>query len=416
MKADNWREFGAHLVANADIIEDICQADEEGVPKPEKMTAGLSWLVSQRLVDDCDGCLHPSSMPLDLGSRIGAQRFELSAPDLQELLIRIEHGCERFHSAKEGAPSELDRELQQVRLSVRQVVTHLRDEHRAATDFIEARYGYSSRFRDRLRDIDSAVKRLGRLSEKLMAFDRDKLSQWCHGDRSLRRLLLTSLYESMDRCKTGIRDLIDRLNQLGTTMRRRNHYRRAAQGVFSWLQDGNSPDLDGILERADAANWVRATRLTNSGYLFPPVEDEKAIQEMLALIQAMPLPKVRKMLLDPLVSREAVKVVPAAPEVEDAPEPFVEPHFHRMLAALKRDLSPQSALAYWTEVAAGGFRSAIWLYALDAYYLKLMADAARVGTIPRFVLSPVLAPPHEGFGNQVVVDLVLRLRNKGERS
>ncbi|MBN0365112.1 hypothetical protein JTM66_36510, partial [Pseudomonas aeruginosa] len=93
----------------------------------------------------------------------------------------IEHGCERFHSAKEGAPSELDRELQQVRLSVRQVVTHLRDEHRAATDFIEARYGYSSRFRDRLRDIDSAVKRLGRLSEKLMAFDRDKLSQWCHG-------------------------------------------------------------------------------------------------------------------------------------------------------------------------------------------------------------------------------------------
>ncbi|MBU5719108.1 hypothetical protein ICN64_36000, partial [Pseudomonas aeruginosa] len=383
---------------------------------PEKMTAGLSWLVSQRLVDDCDGCLHPSSMLLDLGARIGAQRFELSAPDLQELLIRIEHGCERFHSAKEGAPSELDRELQQVRLSVRQVVTHLRDEHRAATDFIEARYGYSSRFRDRLRDIDSAVKRLGRLSEKLMAFDRDKLSQWCHGDRSLRRLLLTSLYESMDRCKTGIRDLIDRLNQLGTTMRRRNHYRRAAQGVFSWLQDGNSPDLDGILERADAANWVRATRLTNSGYLFPPVEDEKAIQEMLALIQAMPLPKVRKMLLDPLVSREAVKVVPAAPEVEDAPEPFVEPHFHRMLAALKRDLSPQSALAYWTEVAAGGFRSAIWLYALDAYYLKLMADAARVGTIPRFVLSPVLAPPHEGFGNQVVVDLVLRLRNKGERS
>lgn len=67
MKADNWREFGAHLVANADIIEDICQADEEGVPKPEKMTAGLSWLVSQRLVDDCDGCLHPSSMLLDLG-------------------------------------------------------------------------------------------------------------------------------------------------------------------------------------------------------------------------------------------------------------------------------------------------------------------------------------------------------------
>ncbi|MBN0140945.1 hypothetical protein JTL54_34285, partial [Pseudomonas aeruginosa] len=113
---------------------------------------------------------------------------------------------------------------------------------------------------------------------------------------------------------------------------------------------------------------------------------------------------------------EAVKVVPAAPEVEDAPEQFVEPDFHRMLAALKRDLSPQSALAYWTEVAAGGFRSAIWLYALDAYYLKLMADAARVGTIPRFVLSPVLAPPHEGFGNQVVVDLVLRLRNKGERS
>ncbi|MDO2271277.1 hypothetical protein Q2466_24760, partial [Escherichia coli] len=76
VKADNWREFGAHLVANADIIEDICQADEEGVPKPEKMTAGLSWLVSQRLVDDCDGCLHPSSMLLDLGARIGAQRFE----------------------------------------------------------------------------------------------------------------------------------------------------------------------------------------------------------------------------------------------------------------------------------------------------------------------------------------------------
>lgn len=416
MKAENWREFGAHLVANADIIEDICQADEEGVPKPDKMTTGLSWLVSQRLIDDSDGCLHPSSMLLDLGSRIGAQRFELSAPDLQELLIRIEHGCERFHSSKDRAPSELDRELQQVRLSVRQVVTHLRDEHRAATDFIEARYGYSSRFQDRLRDIDSAVKRLGRLSEKLMAFDRDMLSSWCGSDRSLRRLLLSSLYEPIDRCKTGIRDLIDRLNQLGTTMRRRNHYRRVAQSVFSWLQDGNNPELDCILERVDAENWIRAARLPNSAYLFPPVEDEKAIQEMSALIQAMPLPKVRKSFHDPLVNREPVKVVPSAPEIEDAPEPFVEPHFYRMLAALKRDLSPQSALAYWDAIDEEGIRSAIWLYALDAYYLTLMADAARVGKKPRFVLAPVLAPSHEGFDNKVVVDLVLRLRKNGERS
>lgn len=46
MKADNWREFGAHLVANADIIEDICQADEEGVPKPEK-NDGRAVLVGQ---------------------------------------------------------------------------------------------------------------------------------------------------------------------------------------------------------------------------------------------------------------------------------------------------------------------------------------------------------------------------------
>jgi hypothetical protein len=45
-----------------------------------------------------------------------------------------------------------------------------------------------------------------------------------------------------------------------------------------------------------------------------------------------------------------------------------------------------------------------------------LADAARVGKMPRFMLAPVLAPSHEGFDNKVVVDLVLRLRKNGERS
>jgi hypothetical protein len=414
VRTENWREFGSHLVANADLLEAICQADEEGVAKPEKMTTGLTWLVSQRIVDECDGYLHPSSMLLDLGARIGAQRFELSSPDLQELLIRIEQGCDRYHSAKDGSASEMEREQRQVWLAVRQLVTHLRDEHRAATDFIESRYGYSARFKDRLRDIDSASKRLERLFGKLLAFDRDTLYRWSKGDRALRRLLLSNLYESIDRCKTGIRDLIDRLDQLGTAMRKRNRYRRVAQSVFSWLQNGNSIDLDGILERSDGVEWVRAARIENSAYLFPPVEDDKAIAEMANLIQALPLPKPRKSVLETLINRDAVKVVPAAAEIEDAPEPFVEPHFHRMLVALKRDLTPQSALSYWQESRQGGFQEAVWLYALDAYYRTLLADTGRAGGLPRFLLSPVLAPETVGFDNQVVIDLVLRLRKRGE--
>lgn len=101
MRAEDWATLGKHLIANASTLELIVQADEEGASKPEIMTNGIMWLIRQHLVDEFEGSLHPSSLLIDLGVRISSQRFELSAPDLEELLVKIEQACERFQSAKD---------------------------------------------------------------------------------------------------------------------------------------------------------------------------------------------------------------------------------------------------------------------------------------------------------------------------
>lgn len=414
MRSEDWTALGDALRANADLLETIVQSDEDGILRPETMTKGMVWLISRHLVDEFDGQLHPSSLLLDLGARIASLRFELSAPDLEELFIKIEQGCERYHAAKDLTPAEIDREQRHIWLAVRQIVTHLRDEQRAANEFIEARYGFSPRFEDRLRDISNATDRLRRLALKLELADFNVLSGWCRGDRVLRRLLLGNLHKTIMRQRAGLGDLISRLDQLGMTARRRNRLRQIAQSLASWLQAGNTPEIESLLDRSDGANWVRAASLSNKGYLFPPVEDARATDEMSWLIHALPQPKVKKVADDAQISRAAVKVIPTPIEIEDAPVPFAQPHFANMIDALKASLEPQSACAYWGGRSDGTCTQAVWLYALDAYYRSIIADASRAGEVPRFILEPIDESLEHGFDNLVVVDLVLRRRKREE--
>lgn len=413
MRAEDWATLGKHLIANASTLELIVQADEEGASKPEIMTNGIMWLIRQHLVDEFEGSLHPSSLLIDLGVRISSQRFELSAPDLEELLVKIEQACERFQSAKDFSLADADREQRSIWLAVRQVVTHLRDEHRAATEFIEGRYGFSPRFEDRLRDIRQAVERLERLANKLDSFEYNKLSSWCFSDRTLRRLLITTLHNAVMRERTRLVDLIKRLDQLGVTVRKRNRMRQVVLAVESWLQAGNVPDLDDILDRADAADWVSASPLALGGHLHPPVEDSQAIDDMALLIQSLPAPKVRKTSEDPR-ARPPARVIPTEVEVVEAPIPFAQPHLEAMLEALKESRTPQSASRYWADNAEREYGVNVWLYALDAYYRNLLVVAEKTEIPLRYVLEPVAEPIPRGIANQVVTDLTLRIKRRGE--
>ncbi|HDS1743939.1 MULTISPECIES: hypothetical protein [Pseudomonas] len=413
MRAEDWATLGKHLIANASTLELIVQADEEGASKPEIMTNGIMWLIRQHLVDEFEGSLHPSSLLIDLGVRISSQRFELSAPDLEELLVKIEQACERFQSAKDFSHADAEREQRSIWLAVRQVVTHLRDEHRAATEFIEGRYGFSPRFEDRLRDIRQAVERLERLANKLDSFEYNKLSSWCFSDRTLRRLLITTLHNAVMRERTRLVDLIKRLDQLGVTVRKRNRMRQVVLAVESWLQAGNVPDLDDILDRADAAEWVSASPLALGGHLHPPVEDSQAIDDMALLIQSLPAPKVRKASEDPR-ARPPARVIPTEVEVVEAPIPFAQPHLEAMLEALKESRTPQSASRYWADNAEREYGVNVWLYALDAYYRNLLVVAEKTEIPLRYVLEPVAEPMPRGIANQVVTDLTLRIKRRGE--
>jgi len=413
VRAEDWATLGKHLIANASTLELIVQADEEGASKPEIMTNGIMWLIRQHLVDEFEGSLHPSSLLIDLGVRISSQRFELSAPDLEELLVKIEQACERFQSAKDFSHADAEREQRSIWLAVRQVVTHLRDEHRAATEFIEGRYGFSPRFEDRLRDIRQAVERLERLANKLDSFEYNKLSSWCFSDRTLRRLLITTLHNAVMRERTRLVDLIKRLDQLGVTVRKRNRMRQVVLAVESWLQAGNVPDLDDILDRADAAEWVSASPLALGGHLHPPVEDSQAIDDMALLIQSLPAPKVRKASEDPR-ARPPARVIPTVVEVVEAPIPFAQPHLEAMLEALKESRTPQSASRYWADNAEREYGVNVWLYALDAYYRNLLVVAEKTEIPLRYVLEPVAEPMPRGIANQVVTDLTLRIKRRGE--
>lgn len=414
MRREDWLALGDAQRKNADLLETIVHADEEGVQLPDTMPAGMSWLVSHHLVDEFEGQLHPSSLLLDMGARIASLRFEFSAPDLVELFIKIEQGCERYHTAKEVSPAEVDKEHRQIWLATRQIVTHLRDEQRAANEFIEARYGFSPRFADRLRDIGNAIDRLKRLALKLELADHNELSGWCRGDRALRKLLLHNLHGSVLKQGAVLQDLIDRLDQIGMSVRQRSRLRQVAQSLASWIQAGNTPDLEGLLERPDGAQWAAAQTLPVKGYLFPHVEDAKAMDDMGLLIYGLPLPKVKKAVDESQPSRAAVKVVQSKLEIEDAPIPFAQPYFTKMIDALKKTLQPQSACAYWAGDVGVGCSEAVWLYALDSYYRSILANAGRAGEVPRFILEPIDEPSEEGFDNLVVTDLVLRRRKRGE--
>lgn len=85
-----------------------------------------------------------------------------------------------------------------------------------------------------------------------------------------------------------------------------------------------------------------------------------------------------------------------------------------MLEALKESRTPQSASRYWADNAEREYGVNVWLYALDAYYRNLLVVAEKTEKPLRYVLEPVAEPMPRGIANQVVTDLTLRIKRRGE--
>ncbi|MNH33421.1 hypothetical protein D3C79_939340 [compost metagenome] len=85
-----------------------------------------------------------------------------------------------------------------------------------------------------------------------------------------------------------------------------------------------------------------------------------------------------------------------------------------MLEALKESRTPQSASRYWADNAEREYGVNVWLYALDAYYRNLLVVAEKTEIPLRYVLEPVAQPMPRGIANQVVTDLTLRIKRRGE--
>ncbi len=408
MKAEEWERLGEALKANAPFLEGMALADGSGLPLPERMTKGLSWLMSKGLIEEESSLLYMGGLLLDVGAQLSIQGFERVAPDLEETLIALEELCESYHAAKAAdAHDEAERHFGRLTYNVRQIVIHLRNEHSTTRAFIEGGYGFSARLSDRLRDIKNATARLRRLHDKLGLFSHAGLLHLTRSDRALGRLLLDGLLQSVSRNRLALDALIGRLDRLSLAVRKRNHMHQVAQAVDLYLQMGNSIDLAPLLERADATNWARAAPMATKGYLFCDETCSEHFAVMEQLMAALPSPKVRLNVEEAPQARLA-KVVPfeqSAPQ--KMAEAFAHSHLEKMLNALIATGEPQSALEYWAEHGDPGVVAGIWLYALDGYVQLQAALSKTRGQKINYRVKPSFEPYARVSANRRVLDLVL---------
>ncbi|HGM6965043.1 TPA: hypothetical protein ACKQDH_002529 [Pseudomonas aeruginosa] len=407
MKAEDWERLGEHLKANAEYLEDLAQADDTGLPAPDRMTKGISWLMSKGLIEEDNELLHLSGLLLDVGAQISIQGFERVAPDLKETLIAIEQLCEAYHDAKtDNSINEAERHLKRLIHTSRQVINHLRNEHSQTRAFIEGGYGFSPRLSDRLRDIKNAIGRLQRLHEKLGLFSHTGLLQLTRSDHALRRVLIEGLLAAVSKNRLALDEMIGRLDRLSLTVRKRNRMRQVAHAVDLFLQAGNEIDLEPLLDRPDAANWVRAEPLKPIGNVFYDVGAGESLDDLELLIGSLPFPKARVAPIEP-VPRESKSVPPRSEEPMVMEKPFARAHLEAMLRMLIDTGTPQSALAYWAAHGDSKVSGGIWLYALDGYVQLQVALSKTQGKSLNYRLRPTFEPFSRVSANRRVLDFTL---------
>lgn len=408
MKAEDWVRLGEHLKANAEILEAMGLADETGIARPERMTKGLSWLMSKGLVEEDNELLHLNGLLLDVGAQISIQGFDRVAPDLREIMISIEENCEAYHAAKAaGDPAETERHLRRVSNTTRQVMQHLRNEQNVTRAFIEGGYGFSVRLTDRIRDIKSAIDRLKRLHEKLGLFTHTGLLQLTRSDRALRNKLIDGLLGAVSRNRFALDEMIGRLDRLSVTVRKRNKMRQVAQAVDAHIQAGGLIDLEPLLDRLDAASWAGAAPLHLGGNAFCDVQVGENLEELELLVASLPPPRIKTAPAAAAMERKSRNVPSGGNQAKELERPFVRAHLETMLRELVASGEPQSASRYWQERGDPETPGGIWLYALDGYAQLQLAFAKANGKKLNYRLIPEVASHSRYSANRRVLDLTL---------
>lgn len=408
MKAEDWEKLGEALKANAAFLEGLAMADDIGLPAPDRMTKGISWLMSKGLIEEDSELFHLSGLLLDVGAQISIQGFERVAPDLKETLIAIEQLCEAYHDAKAAnAMNEAERHLKRLIHTSRQVINHLRNEHSQTRAFIEGGYGFSPRLSDRLRDIKNAIGRLQRLHEKLGLFSHTGLLPLTRSDRTLRRILIEGLLAAVSQNRLALDEMIGRLDRLSLTVRKRNRMRQVAHAVDLFLQAGNAIDLEPLFDRPDAASWARAKPIVPSGNVFCDVAVGESLDDLELLIGSLPPPKARAAPPAPSQPRESKPVPPQEDETREMDKPFAREHLEAMLRMLIDTGEPQSAVEYWKKHGDPKVVSGIWLYALDGYVQLQSALSKTRGKGLNYRLRPTFESFSRTSANRRVLDLTL---------
>lgn len=409
MKAKDWELLGEHLKANAAFLEELAMADETGSPAPDRMTKGLSWLMSKGLVEEDSELFHLSGLLLDVGAQISIQGFERVAPDLKESLIAIEQLCEAYHDAKAAnALNDAERHLKRLIYTSRQVINHLRNEHNQTRAFIEGGYGFSTRLSDRLREIKNAIDRLRRLHEKLGLFSHAGMLLLSRSDRALRRVLIEGLLAAVSKNRLALDEMIGRLDRLSLAVRKRNRMRQIAHAMDLFFQAGNPIDLDPLLDRPDAAKWAPALPMKPTGNVFCDVERGESLEALELLISSLPPPKSRALVSNELIKSRAAKPVPPHDsELSEMDKPFARVHLEAMLRSLIVTGEPQSAVAFWDAHGDPKISTSIWLYALDGYIHLQVALSKTRGRALNYRLKPTLESYTRASANRRVLDLTL---------
>lgn len=420
MKASDWNQLGRALLDNAELLEELASADDYGMPEPDHKNKTMSWMISKGLVESDQGMLYLNSLLDQLGAEISAQGFERAAPDLEETLISIKNHCNGYLAAKRDmATSDMDKHLKQLGRTCRQIVSHLRHEFLSTRNSIESDMGYALRPSERLRDIHNAIERLKRLHQKLLMFSYRDLSRLAQGDRVISRLLVgthnASLNAAIERRREDLHGLIDRLDTLSQSVRKRNQFRQLMQAVETHIISGQQLNVLAMLDDPKMASFVPASALDVGGYIETPAHAGHLADDFEQLIADLPEQTRRTVVADlqTQTKPKARTVQPKTHALEEVEVPFAKPHFDRMIQQLVATGAEQSAVQYWKEHGDESMQAKHWLYALDYYFNLQIAVYARKGKRLDLELRPVyLSSTRRGIANKKAWDLILGRANR----
>lgn len=422
MKADDWRKLGQSLQSNAELLQELALSDDYWMPMPANPNKDLAWLISKGLIDTEDENLYISSLLLDLGAKISLQGFERATPDLEEALIAIQQQSRGYLDSKRaGAEQDADKNRRQLGHTVRQVILHLRDDYIATRGFIEGNLGYSVSPAERLRDIQNAIDRIKRLHQKLTLFSYAALRQITEGDRELTRLLTSlrtsSLHAAIDQRRSDFSVLLNRLDTLSLTVRKRNRFRLLSESLENFMLAGNTLDVQAMLADPENTALFPAPILLPRGMIPLPEFAGDALDSIESLLANLPEPKHSagdtKAEDAGTVDVQAVPLKPQAARQMDVP--FARPHLAALISRMIETGQPQSATSYWVNEGDKGVEVRHWLYALSGYYMRLATERGGVHRMAcQLVLKQRPALPHHG--NKEVFDLMVTPNTRYRRT